>query len=119
MVKRSNSALAKITGPGNEPQSAAVTQAASIDGDSALNIGLFMQARDYGFNDSTWDRWRNNHEVTIFTSAQRLEASSPFNSSDITNFNGEGFRSLLNITASAEIRKYLLLLLPPLALKLQ
>jgi len=50
----------------------------------------------YGFNESTWDRWRNNTEATVLASATRTASG---NSADQTNYNAKGVILRLNITA--------------------
>lgn len=47
---------------------------------------------------TTWDRHRNNHEVTVLASAARTIAT---NSSDLTNYNARGVILTIDITAVA------------------
>lgn len=53
-------------------------------------------AAHLGFNDTTWDRWRNNVDVEFLASAAR---TSTTNSADQTNYNARGVMVTLNITA--------------------
>ena len=48
------------------------------------------------FNSSTWDRVRNNHEVTALSSAAR---TGDTNSTDQINYNAKGMAILLDVTA--------------------
>jgi len=59
---------------------------------SAVRAGAFLQ----GFNESTWDRWRNNAEVTVLASATRTLTG---NSAIQTNYNAKGVIIWLRITA--------------------
>jgi hypothetical protein len=49
-------------------------------------------------NGSTFDKQRNNHEVTALSSAAR---TASVNSSDLTNYNARGIRVVVDITALA------------------
>jgi len=69
-----------------------------------------LNVEQYGFNETTWDEWRNNTEITIFASALRSEGT--VNSSDITNHNAKGGVFILDYTAEAGTN-------PVLDLKLQ
>ena len=48
------------------------------------------------YNSSTWDRQRNNTDLTILASAARTATAS---SADITNYNGRGAHIVINVTA--------------------
>lgn len=49
-----------------------------------------------GFNGTTWDRQRNNNAVSVLASAARTATIS----TDVTNYNGNTFAVVLNITAA-------------------
>mgnify|MGYP001591241777 FL=1 len=55
-------------------------------------------AEAMGFNGITWDRQRNNHEVTVLASSARTVA---VDSSDMTNYNGRGIVVVIDVTAQA------------------
>jgi len=59
---------------------------------NALDIAGFK----HGFNESTWDRWRNNAEVTVLASATRTASGV---SSNQTNYNARGVIVWVNVTA--------------------
>lgn len=48
------------------------------------------------FNNSTWDKPRNNHEVTVLASAAR---TASVDSADLTNYNGRGVIVVVDVTA--------------------
>jgi len=66
------------------------------DGKANTINQLVTGAMKYGFNESTWDRWRNNTEVTVLPSATRTASGS---SSDQTNYNAKGVLIWLRISA--------------------
>jgi len=74
---------------------AAVTSP-SADGRSQAIMGLWQLAMKHGFNESTWDRWRNNTEVTVLPSAARTAHG---NSATQTNYNAKGVIVFIDITA--------------------
>ena len=51
----------------------------------------------YGFNGTTWDRWRNNTEGTLLASAARTASTA---SADQTNYNARGALIHINVTAN-------------------
>jgi len=57
---------------------------------------LITGAMKYGFNGTSWDRWRSNIEVTVLPSATRTASG---NSSLQTNYNAKGVILIINITA--------------------
>jgi len=59
---------------------------------SAVKAGAFMQS----FNGSTWDRWRNNTNITVLPSATRTASGK---SADQTNYNAKGVIIWLYISA--------------------
>lgn len=65
---------------------------------SAANIGIFQWAMPHQFNNTTWDRERNNTQKTLLASAGRAAST---NSSDQTNYNGRGVTVFFNISALA------------------
>jgi len=60
------------------------------------NNQICTVAYRYGFNDSSWDRWRNNTEATVLASATRTSSGA---SSDQTNYNAKGVIIWINVTA--------------------
>jgi len=69
----------------------------SIPGDGVSAARPLIAAiLKYGFNGSTWDRWRNNTEVTVLPSATRTASGV---SSDQTNHNAKGGIVHLRVTA--------------------
>jgi len=50
----------------------------------------------YGFNRVSWDRWRNNIEATVLSSAARTASG---NSADQTNHNARGILIIIDVTA--------------------
>jgi len=66
------------------------------DGISNWYTQLIGAAHKYVFNESTWDMWRNNTEVTVLASATRTTSGA---SSDQTNFNARGVIVVVDITA--------------------
>ncbi len=80
---------------------------AGADGLSNTNLPVFQDGTGSGravlpltptvaFNGSTWDRERNNHEVSVATSSVR---TSTFTSADLTNFDGKGVVVVYDVTA--------------------
>ncbi|TAK33754.1 MAG: hypothetical protein EPO21_11780 [Chloroflexota bacterium] len=59
-------------------------------------MGLHVLATQWGFNGSTHDRWRNNHEVTALANAAR---NTDVYSGDLVNYNARGIIILLDVTA--------------------
>jgi len=69
----------------------------SIPGDGiSVARPLIAAIFKYGFNGSTWDRWRSNTEVTVLPSATRTASGS---SSDQINYNAKGVLVWLRISA--------------------
>jgi len=68
----------------------------NIDNMSAANDVLHSIACKAAFNETSWDRWRNNTEVTVLPSATRTTSG---NSADQTNFNARGVILFLKVTA--------------------
>lgn len=52
----------------------------------------------HGFNTATWDRWQNNHERTVLTSAAR---TASVDSADLVNYNARGGVFVIDVTALA------------------
>lgn len=68
------------------------TDASSIGG-GALSTRAQMRAN----NGSSWDRWRNNTDLTLLASAAR---TATLQSSDQTNYNGRGLHVVLDVTSA-------------------
>ena len=66
-------------------------------GDGASNTTT-GNAPASAFNGTTWDRQRNNTELTLLASAARTVTTD---SADQTNFNGRGIHVVVDITAGA------------------
>lgn len=66
------------------------------DAGSALTV---LPMAQLVYNGSTYDRRRNNHEVTVFASAARTTLQ---NSSDLVNYNGRGVIVVIDVTAIAD-----------------
>lgn len=62
------------------------------------NPVLQTYAQGYGYNESTYDRWRNNTSQTALASAARTASA---NSGDLTNYNGRGVNAVLDISAAS------------------
>ena len=75
----------------------ATTRQGNADAQTANDVGLLSNARGYGFNGSTWDRWYNNQNLTLLASAARTATVA---SPDQTNFNGCGVHVILDVTAA-------------------
>jgi hypothetical protein len=82
------------------------TASVTADGNSAAQIPATV---GYVFNESTFDRVRNNRGLTVFASAAR---TSTTNSADQVNYNGVGALFFLDISAVSGT-------LPTLDLKIQ
>lgn len=67
---------------------------AGADGASNALEGLIGMARGVLFNGTTWDRQRNNQEVTLLASAARTASTA---SSAQTNYNARGIVAFFNI----------------------
>jgi len=63
-----------------------------VDGSRSLSTG------DYAFNGSTWDRWRNNAELTLLASATRTTTTD---SPTEVNYNAKGVMVFLNVTGAS------------------
>lgn len=70
-------------------------QVSSSDGQNATATGVLALSRGQSFNGSTWDRQRNNTDITVLASAARTTTT---NSSDLTNYNGRGLHVVLDVT---------------------
>jgi hypothetical protein len=57
---------------------------------------IVQQVRQQLYNNSTWDRARNNISVTVLASAARTATT---NSADMTNYNGKAHLFFLNVSA--------------------
>lgn len=62
-------------------------------------LGLDVVAQTELFNDVSWDRYRNNTEITGLASAAR---TATLNGSDLTNYNAKGVIVTLDVTATAD-----------------
>lgn len=71
-------------------------QTVQVPGDGRANDNVLPSAVT-AFNGATWDRRRNNAEVTVLASASN--AAGTRTSADQTNFNARGVFVYLNITA--------------------
>jgi hypothetical protein len=67
---------------------------ASANGFTAYVNGSY----GYGFNGTTWDRWRNNVDTAALITLAAAGAGTT-NSTDQTNYNGRGVQVLANISA--------------------
>lgn len=69
-------------------------------GDAGTNSVAALLAAGYGFgfNGTTWDRWRNNIDGTALASASRAVTTS---SVDIINYNHRGIIFFLNVTVAS------------------
>lgn len=72
------------------------TQPQTSDAVAVNGTALAIFGANELFNGTSWDRFRNNHEVTVLASAARTGNT---NSSDLTNFNARGVRLTINVTA--------------------
>jgi len=68
----------------------------TMDNVPSDRASAYTHSQKFGFNESTWDRWRNNTEVTVLPSATRTASG---NSADQTNFNARGVILFINVTA--------------------
>jgi len=66
------------------------------EGQSNAWRGIVSYPRLMSFNNTSWDRWRNNTEVTVLPSAIRTATG---NSADQTNYNAKGVIVFIRITA--------------------
>lgn len=58
-----------------------------------------LEVVNMDFNDTTWDRHRNNQEITLLASAARTVQTD---SADFTNFNGKGILITLDFSIEAD-----------------
>jgi len=70
--------------------------ASQADGQANNLNSLIATAYKYGYNEYSWDRWRNNTEETILASGTRTTSG---NSADQTNYNAKGVLLIINVTA--------------------
>jgi len=68
----------------------------NTDGLGTARKALDTAGFKYGFNESTWDRWRSNTEATVLPSATRTASGS---SASQTNYNARGVIIWISITA--------------------
>jgi len=66
------------------------------DADTNTAAGMVTRSRLTGFNETSWDRWRNNTEEEILASAVRTIST---NTTDQTNFNAKGLILVLTVAA--------------------
>ena len=108
------SAYGKKTVPGDTPflldtngvvytsiRAAGTTRALGIitagaDGEANDNDQAWTTGLEYLFNGTSWDRGRNNEEVTLLASAARTVSTT---SSDQVNYNARGIVWLCNVTS--------------------
>lgn len=74
------------------------TSGTNVDGLSGAVTVYIVKSFEHLFNGTTWDRSRNNVEVTVLASAAR---TSTTNSADLVNYNARGVRIFLDITAAS------------------
>lgn len=67
------------------------------DSGAAGSNGVLAYARSMQFNGTSWDRTRNNLDVTLLASAAR---TATLQSSDQTNYNGRGLHVVLDVTSA-------------------
>jgi len=79
-----------------EGSNEALVRGTTGDGYAASNPCLWVANRFYAFNETNFDRWRNNTEKTVLALAARTSSG---NSADQTNYNAKGAIFYLNITA--------------------
>ena len=89
---RGNLKVALFASNGTTAQSQVVDNA---DAQSTGSNGLLTISRNSAFNGTTWDRWRNNTDLTLLASAAR---TATLQSSDQTNYNGCGVHVVLDVT---------------------
>jgi len=63
---------------------------------NALGNSIDVLSVQYGYNGSSFDRWRNNAPITIFSATARTASE---NSADLINFNARGFYGHVDVTA--------------------
>jgi len=80
------------------------TEGSTLDAVGGTGVGsLRVLGQMYAFNEATFDRQRNNTEVTLLASAAR---TASVNSADFTNFNAKGAHFVIDVSldpASASI----------------
>jgi hypothetical protein len=70
---------------------------APSDGNNAVDPGVITYSEGGLFNGTTWDRARNNNDLTLLASAAR---TATLQSSDQTNYNGRGLHVVLDVTSA-------------------
>ena len=76
-----------------------ILEDATLMADAEANPTLpYVGAKVSRYNGTTWDRYRNNLEETIFASAAR---TATVNSADFTNYNARSIKFVLDITAAS------------------
>jgi hypothetical protein len=84
----------RITNGTNEP----IITLSSVDGSNASYNSLMVQNRNYAYNESTFDRVRNNTQGTLLASqARTIQTGSPIQ----TNYNAKGVILFLNVTVAS------------------
>jgi hypothetical protein len=78
---------------------AAFDGASPSDNYPANTSALGIKAAGLNFNGTSWDRTRNNTDITVLSSAARTATTA---SSDITNYNGRGLHLVIDVTAVAD-----------------
>ena len=84
----------------NNSDTAAQILADNVDGvaTSSTTNKLTVLNRAYSYNGSTWDRQRNNTDITLLASAARTASND---TADQTNYNGRGVHIVIDVTAIA------------------
>lgn len=79
--------------------SAGAAISAGNPSDALANGIQTLQVNSLGslFNGTTWDRARNNTDVTVLASAAR---TATLNSGDLTNYDGRGLHVVVDVTAA-------------------
>ena len=67
-----------------------------VDAQANNWFGIDSAAHPFLFNETTWDRGRNNTEITVLASGTRSASAS---SADLTNYNARGVMFMVDITA--------------------
>jgi len=97
LVKRSRGGRVVLFDNATNPVEVITTQA---DASSNSKNAVFTTGLNYGFNGSTWDRWRNNQRLTVLASAARTSTTT---SSSQTSFNARSMIINMDVTAAPTV----------------
>jgi len=70
--------------------------AGDVGDNASMGLGSYVKAPKWAFNESRWDRWRNNTEKTVLPSGTRTFTT---NSATQINWNARGAIIWVNVTA--------------------